>query len=376
MSPSQSYSSYPLYSHPLLKASASLRDGKVKVDLKGPLARIPRVKSAARLMEGQIPCLAGEKLCFSTWVPPAPSPAFDRFVQSQVKALAGIRTPDQVTISITEECPNRCIHCALPDSGHNYRLEPDVAKDVIRQVLGLGATLVTFDGGEPSLYRELPELVSSVGEGAISNMFTSGAGFTPDLARSLKEAGLYAVNVSIDSPVPEEHDAMRGRFGAFRDAMKAIGNALAAGLLVDIYVVIRKGNMKHLSAFHKLARRSGAHELTFFEVVPTGRYAGKTGIILSDVDYAELGNFLSMAGSPRIFSVPAALSNFGCFAGRTWLHITPDGQVYPCACLPKSFGSIFEEPLSRIWRRMGRLPYRGRRKCPVREGQVSFNSQD
>jgi len=375
MSSSQSCSSYPLYSHFLLKASASILDGKVKMYLKGPLSRIPNVRSAARLMEGQIPCLAGEKLCLSTWVPPAPSPAFDRFVQSQVKALVGIRTPDQVTISITEECPNRCIHCALPDSGHKYRLEPDVAKDVIRQVLGLGATLVTFDGGEPSLYRELPELVSSVGEMAISNMFTSGAGFTPDLARSLKKAGLYAVNVSIDSPVPEEHDAMRGRFGAFKDAMKALENALAAGLLVNIYVVIRKGNMKHISAFHDLARRSGAHELTFFEVVPTGRYAGKTGITLSDVDYAELSHFISMADSPRIFSVPRALSSFGCFAGRTWLHITPDGQVYPCACLPKSFGSIFEEPISKMWRRMGGLPYKGRRKCPVREGEVSFDYQ-
>jgi MoaA/NifB/PqqE/SkfB family radical SAM enzyme len=292
-----------------------------------------------------------------------------------VKGLAGIRTPDQVTISITEECPNKCIHCALPDSGHKYRLEPDVAKDVIRQVLDLGATLITFDGGEPSLYRELPELVSSVGERAISNMFTSGAGFTPALARSLKETGLYAVNVSIDSPVPEEHDAMRGRFGAFRDAMKAVENALAAGLLVDIYVVIQKSNMKHLSAFHDLARKSGAHELTFFEVVPTGRYTGKTGITLSDVDYAELGHFISTAGSPRIFSVPAALSSFGCFAGRTWLHITPYGQVYPCACLPKNVGSIFEEPISQIWRRMGRVPYLGRKKCPVREGQVFFNAQ-
>ena len=39
---------------------------------------------------------------------------------------------------------------------------------------------------------------------------------------------------------------MRGREGVFSEAMQAVENALAAGLLVDLYVVLRRENMPHL----------------------------------------------------------------------------------------------------------------------------------
>lgn len=358
---------YPLYRNPLLNARARLLEGRVRVNLSGPLSLLPGVKSAIEMIDGQIPACAGDKLCISTWLPPVPGRAFNRFANSQIKSLFGIRTPDQVTISVTEECPNRCVHCALPDSGNKLNLEPDTVKDVISQILNLGTTLVIFDGGEPALYRDLPELVSSVDDRAISTLFTSGAGFTSALAGRLKDAGLYAVNVSIDSPVVDEHDSMRGRKGVFNDAMAAVDACLKAGLLVDVYVVIRHGNIHHLQSFHDLARRIGANELTFFEVVPTGRWTGKEDVTLSVQDHQALRSFVSTAGSPRIFSVPDALRRFGCFAGRSWMHITPSGDVYPCACMPRPFGNIFESPIAEIWHRMSELPYKGRKTCPMRE---------
>ena len=239
------------------------------------------IRSALEMFDGQIPAAADEKLYLSTWIPPVPSLAFDRLADSRLRALVGRRTPDQVTISITEECPNACVHCALPDSGQKLRLPPETAKDLIGQVLDLGTTLVIFDGGEPTLYRELPELVESVDERAISTLFTSGAGFTASARATAEEAGLYAVNVSLDSPIEEEHDAMRGRAGVFLEAMAAVDDAMGAGLLVDLYVVLRHQNMHHLQRFHDLARSMGAHELTFFEVVPTGRWSDRQGVALT-----------------------------------------------------------------------------------------------
>ncbi len=359
--------SYRLYHNPLLRAEATLEEGKVRVKVGGLLSILPGIKSAVGLIDGQIPACADEKLYLSTWIPPVPSLAFDRLAQSRMRAQMGIRTPDQVTISITEECPNRCIHCALPDSGRKLRLPPETVKDIIGQILDMGTTLVIFDGGEPALYRELPELVGAVDERAISTLFTSGAGFTAPLARRLKEAGLYAVNVSLDSPVQEEHDTMRGRHGVFKDAMEAVEAALQAGLLVDIYVVLRRENIQHLQEFHRLAKEKGAHELTFFEVAATGRWSGKGKVSLTKEDHIGLESFVSSAGAPRIFSVPEAYKLFGCFAGKSWMHITPAGEVYPCACLQENCGSIYQEPIRKIWQRMGRLPYGGSRSCPVRK---------
>ena len=360
--------SYQLYDSPLLKAVASLQDGRVKIDASGPLAHLPLIKSALHMFDGQIAAYAdSEKLCLSTWVPPIPSRAFSRLADSRLQALLGRRTPDQVTISITEECPNHCAHCALPNSGNMLRLSPETVKDIICQILDMGTTLVIFDGGEPALYQELPELVASVDDRAISTLFTSGAGFTLALAHRLKEAGLYAVNVSLDSPIEAEHDAMRGREGVFSEAMQAIENALSADLLVDLYVVLRRENMPHLQRFHELARSMGAHELTFFEVVCTGRWSERQNIALTPDDHARLADFVKNAGAPRIFSVPEAYQRFGCFAATSWMHVTPAGEVYPCSCYPESWGSIFAEPLKKIWGRMGAFPYKKSKVCPMRK---------
>jgi len=349
-----------------------VEEGRVRLRGEGPLSRLPFVRSALGIADGQIPVSAGERLILSTWSPPIPSRPFDRLVRSYVKASFGVRTPDQVTISITEECPNRCLHCALPDSGRHHRLEVEEVEDVVSQVLDLGTTLVIFDGGEPTTYRELPDLVRAVDDRAVSTIFTSGAGFTERLARNLKDAGLYAVNVSLDSAAEAEHDRMRGRAGAFRDAMRAVEEALAAGLLVDLYAVLRRDNVSEIEAFHRLAAEIGADELTFFEVVPTGRWSEEVGSILSVEDYAALDEFVSAAPPPRTFSVPAAFREVGCFAGRSWMHITPEGDVYPCACLPKVVGNVRKESVKRIWRRMAKLPYGGSKRCPARR----FCSED
>jgi MoaA/NifB/PqqE/SkfB family radical SAM enzyme len=357
---------YTLASNPIFRVEASVEEGRVRLRAEGPLARLPFVKSALEVADGQIPVMAGERLILSTWFPPIPSRAFDRLVKSYIKSSFGIRTPDQVTISITEECPNRCLHCALPDSGRHHRLEPDEVEEVVGQVLDLGTTLVIFDGGEPTTYRELPDIVRAVDDRAISTMFTSGAGFTERLAHDLKDAGLFAVNVSLDSTREEEHDRMRGRSGAYRDAMKAVRYAIDASLLVDLYAVMRKDNVSEIEEFHRLARDVGASELTLFEVVPVGRWADEKGSVLSEEDHAALDEFVSGAPPPRVFSVPAAFREFGCFAGRNWMHITPEGDVYPCACLPRAVGNVHREPVKKIWQKMAKLPFVGSKICPAR----------
>jgi len=360
--------SYPLYRSPLVWAEAGLVEGRVKIRVGGPLASLPAIRSSMGLFDGQLAVRAdSEQLSLSTWIPPLPSPAFDRLAKSRIRSLLGLRTPDQVTISITEECPNCCSHCALPDSGNRLRLPPEVVRDLIGQLLDMGTTLVIFDGGEPTLYRELPELVRYVDHRAISTLFTSGAGFSPSLARRLKEAGLYAVNISLDSPLEEEHDAMRGREGVFSEAVQAARYALQAGLLVDLYVVIRRENLPHLQGFHQLARALGVHELTLFEVVSTGRWSSREGLALNDAEHVRLAEFVSSSGGPRIFSVPDAYRRFGCFAARSWMHVTPAGAVYPCSCFPQSWGNILNEPVRKIWQRMGRFPHKGRKICPMRK---------
>lgn len=358
---------FRIYDNSLFKISAYLDDGFIRMHYSGIAAPImkPLTKGMASIFEGKVPARAtDETLYFSTWMPPIPGRAFDRLVHSQVKnmtasaawklGLPASTNPEQVTISITEECPNRCIHCALPDTKNKASLPVDVIKDIIDQAVGMGATQIIFDGGEPMVYEGLEELVSYVPEGAISTVFTSGSQLTREKAQALADAGLYAVNVSLDSPFEAEHDRIRGREGVFGEAVAAIRHCLDAGLLVDIYVVAAPHNIHDLDAFYDLAESAGVHELSFYEIVPTGRWIDRDKDILSPEHHCVLDDFVERRsnGPLKVFSIPQVMKTTGCFAGRRWLHVTPQGNVLPCACIPLQYGNIHDEPLKRIWERI------------------------
>lgn len=284
-------------------------------------------------------------LIYSTWMPPIPSPAFKRMVKGRMKSALGKYQPEQVTISITEECPNRCLHCALPNKNNHSKLTVDETKDAIDQAIGAGATNIIFDGGEPLGYAGLEELISYVDpKKAIACMFTSGVGLTAEKAKSLKEAGLYSLSISIDSPFEEKHDHMRGVPGVFNNAAAGIENALAAGLLVNIYVVLAPHNVNDLDAVYAFAKSLGVHELSFYEIVPTGRWIDNTSEILTPEQHEIFRLFVEKCGKdktgPKLFSGPLVINEFGCMAGRQWMHITPEGNILPCSCVPIPYGNV------------------------------------
>ena len=192
---------YEFYKNPLFRVYAEIEDGCLAMKTGGAVSPLMKnvLKANISIFNGEKPArIEADRLIYSTWMPPIPSSGFDRLVKSQLSSMIGKNIPDQVTISITEDCPNNCIHCALPDTKNRAKLSPETVRDVIDQVLEMGTTFVIFDGGEPLTYPGLEELISYVDpEKAITGMFTSGVGLTEERARSLKAAGLYSLTVSL-----------------------------------------------------------------------------------------------------------------------------------------------------------------------------------
>ena len=359
---------------PLLRIEARAENGITLVP-KGPLAPIakPVIDRINRVFADEKPISSGpDKFIFSTWIPPAPSIAFDRMISAQIGALTGRRIPDQFSIAVMRACPNDCIHCSAP-SRKGEILSQEVIETSIGEALDLGSYLITFDGGEPMLRRELPEMVSHVDDRAISAAFTSGYQLTADLAQRLKQAGLYAVRISIDSPHEAEHDRVRGRKGAFKDALFGIRNAIAAGLLVDMFMVTSPSNIDDLEDAHAMASELGVHELSLYEIVAVGRWASHQDEVLSKNDVIRLETFhkaKNRGPGPRVTALPYILSPdmFGCFAGRRWIHVDSSGDALPCAYMPFSFGNIKEKSLKGIWKEMsGYKWFRGRCSCKMKD---------
>lgn len=360
---------------PLLRIEASAEGKGIQLRPTGPLAPLARpvIDRINRVFADEKPISPGpDRFIFSTWIPPAPSQAFDRMLSAQVGALTRRRVPDQFSIAVTRACPNDCIHCSAPVRQGDV-LDSGIIKKAIGDALDLGSYLITFDGGEPMLRRDLPDMVSSVDGRAVATSFTSGYHLTPDLARRLKEAGLYAIRVSIDSPSEEEHDAVRGRKGAFQDALSGVRAALDAGLLVDLFMVTSPRNIDQLSDAFSLAAELGAHELSLYEIVAVGRWSSHEDEVLSPEDVKRLERFQkekNRSNGPRVTALPYILGEemFGCFAGRRWIHVDASGEALPCAYMPIGFGNVSQKSLGSIWKEMSRYGWFSKRcSCQMKD---------
>jgi MoaA/NifB/PqqE/SkfB family radical SAM enzyme len=362
---------------PLLEIDASREGSGIKLTAKGALALLakPVMERINRVFADEKPIRSGpDKFIFSTWIPPAPSLAFDRMLDAQVGAMIRHSVPDQFSIAVMRACPNDCIHCSAP-SRQGDVLDSETIKRSIGEAMEMGSYLITFDGGETMLRKDLPALVSSVDQRAVPTAFTSGYHLTGELARQLKQNGLYAVRISIDSPFEREHDLVRGREGAFQDALSGAKNALDAGLLVDLFMVTSPYNIDYLEEAFLLAEDLGVHELSLYEIVAIGRWSDHEDEVLSDKDVSRLERFhkeKNRMPGPRVSALPYLQSPdmFGCFSGRRWIHVDASGEALPCAYMPLGFGNIKEKSLREIWKDMSRYEwFKGRCSCLMRDSK-------
>lgn len=125
------------------------------------------------------------------------------------------RRPDDglpwfVNVIITTRCNMRCQMC------RSYEIEQDIGPtgDVISFFKRLGAWLplprmAILTGGEPLLHADIMEYVRALSAiGFIPALNTNGAALTDEKVAELKEAGLEAINFSLDS-VGKMHDEQR-----------------------------------------------------------------------------------------------------------------------------------------------------------------------
>lgn len=352
-----------VYDKSIFKINANIENSKVVLQSEGTLSPIisPILNKINNIFQEEKPIFNDDKeIIFSTWVPPVPSDIFNRMINAEINSILKKRVPDQFSIAITARCPNNCIHCGAAGMAIKDELTVNEITEAIQQSIDLGTYYISLDGGETMMRDDIPEIVHSIDRTkAVVSCFTSGFRLSEKRAHELKEAGLYATHISIDSPKEDEHDRIRGRTGAFNDSIDGIENTLNAGMLADMFVVISPHNIDDLEDFYGLAEDLGMHELSIYEIVAVGRWLDHEDEVISDSDVKMLGKFQKnknkKTDGPRVTALPYFLGPdlFGCFAGRRWMHATASGDILPCAYTPLSFGSILEEDLKVIWKRMG-----------------------
>ena len=142
-----------------------------------------------------------------------------------------ITRPSQLYISVTTRCNYQCKMCiywSLPD-------DPELSTEEWFQVLDhLGrwpgpGTKLNISGGEPLLRDDLISILARASQvGFAAGIVTNGSLLDESAAEELIAAGLFNVNVSLDSLDPSINDRLRGYRGATEKAVAAIDRLMEA----------------------------------------------------------------------------------------------------------------------------------------------------
>jgi MoaA/NifB/PqqE/SkfB family radical SAM enzyme len=207
-------------------------------------------------------------------------------------------------VRLTFDCNDHCIFC-LDSEAHNGDMRD--RDDVKRQILDgrrAGATRLILSGGEPTIhpsYVEFVHLGRQAGYTKIQTV-TNGRMFSyGDFLERCLDAGLSEITFSIHGPNAKIHDALVGTKGAFEQEITGLRSALAHrsasayGLpIVNIDIVVNRGNVRVLPEMLALFYSMGVKEFDLLQVVPFGR-AFTDGRDTLFYDLAEMRPYLQEA---------------------------------------------------------------------------------
>ncbi|WP_200896167.1 GTP 3',8-cyclase MoaA [Photobacterium halotolerans] len=180
-------------------------------------------------------------------------------------------------LSVTDVCNFRCTYCLpngyRPHGGNNKSfLNLDEIRRVTRAFALAGTEKVRLTGGEPSLRRDFVDIIAAVRENPTIRqlaMTTNGYRMARDVA-AWREAGLTAINVSIDSLDARQFHAITGQ-DKFHQVMAGIDAAIEVGFeKVKVNTVLMRDINHHsLSTFLDWIRHRPL-QLRFIELMETG----------------------------------------------------------------------------------------------------------
>jgi cyclic pyranopterin phosphate synthase len=178
-------------------------------------------------------------------------------------------------LSLTDRCNFRCSYCSpLSPEQHEDPLTRPEAVRLVGVFAGLGVRRVRLTGGEPTLRRDLVEIVREVVTcpGIEEVALTTNGQAMAGLAAPLREAGLRRVNVSLDTLDPDRLQALSGRGASLERITAGIAATCAAGFAsVKLNVVVVRGvNDGELAALARFGWSHGAI-VRFIELMPFGQ---------------------------------------------------------------------------------------------------------
>ena len=278
----------------------------------------------------------------------------------------------QLFLELTLRCNERCLHCG---SSCGDVPCPEVSKEdyrkllrKIRQDFSGRLPMLCITGGEPMLRKDFFDITEDAKDLGFSWGMTSNATLIDDgIAGRLYRAGMKTISVSLDG-LPETHDAIRGRKGAYAQAMRGIRALAGHGGFTEIQVttVINHDNIRELEALYETLVREDIDSWRIVAMEPIGRALHHPELLLTGRDHIRILEFIRTLRTehmPVTYGCCHYLGTgyerevrdwfFMCQAGLTIAGIMCNGDIGACLNIPRNprtiQGNIYRDDFTEVW---------------------------
>ena len=285
----------------------------------------------------------------------------------RTEAATRITAPVGLLAELTHRCPLQCPYCSNPLALERVanELPTEVWLDVMAQAADLGVLQLHLSGGEPTVRRDLEEIVAQAAKvGLYSNLITSAVTLTRERLEALAARGLDHVQISIQDTDTANADRIAHYQGGHAKKIEVAGWVRAVGLPLTINAPIHRQNIASLPAFIDLAENLGAQRLEVAHVQYYGWALKNRSALMPTRDQVLESAEIVAQARERLkgilvidFVVPDyyAKRPKPCMGGwgRGIINITPSGKVLPCHAaesLPGlTFDNVRDKKLRDIW---------------------------
>lgn len=216
-----------------------------------------------------------------------------------------------------DACNARCVFCCAKDLQEKAKWLPlEEIKANLKKWAEEGAWLITFSGGEATLYPHLEEISAYAKKSGFKSVqvLTNGLKMRDyEYVCRLAESGIDEVKISLHGADAPTHDALMQVPGAFDNAMVAVDNLNRAGIKASFNFAVTAKNYRQMPLFAKMAGTDlGLTGICFMFSFYSGGMLERTDFL--GVRYTEIMSSLRLAmnyiKAKKIIIESKMLSNF------------------------------------------------------------------
>ena len=271
--------------------------------------------------------------------------------------------PPRMDLALTYACNNNCYFCYTGGPQKMVELTTAEWKLAIDKLWDSGVPQIVFTGGEPTLRKDLVELIEHSKE-FVTGLVTNGR-LLAGLAADLDKAELDYIQVSLESHTPEVHDCMVGVNGAWQETRAGIIASLNNNLEVITNTTLTQDNLELFPDLVKSGADLGLKTMACNTLICSGRgtrIKKDTGvspealkaILTKALDTAAKTGVKLEWYSPTCYKqfnpIEFGFGAKSCSAAQYNMTVQPDGSVIPCQSWFKDkLGNILTDPWAGIW---------------------------